>query len=140
MTTPPTPPATSAEGILAEYNSLRHEIVQTTQMNIQGYAITLPVVTTIIAYGFQVKSPIAFSAAIVILLSTMWYSVILIRAIMSTGAYIHAILEPKVAGLQWESMLKQNRKQRGISYANTSVIIVILYATLVAGCIISFWI
>src|SRR6266566_487257 len=73
------------EAMLAEYNTLRAELIQYQQMNLQISIFTLPVAAAVIAYGLQQKYSFAFLAAIAILLTALWYSISVLASVGSIG-------------------------------------------------------
>jgi hypothetical protein len=105
------------EALLAEYTTLRAELIEYQQMNLQISFFTLPVAAVVIAYGFQQEYSFAFLAAIAILLAASWYSRSVLDRVSSTDAYIYATIEPKIESLHWETILAARgfaQKVRGL--------------------------
>jgi len=102
---------TNQEATIAEYDALRQEITQTSQKHMQIIGAALTVVSVFIAYGFQAQSSLAFLAANVIFVGTIYIIADSKRHITSVSTYLYAIVEPKVEGLQWETMYEENRKR-----------------------------
>jgi hypothetical protein len=132
-------PEVNQDAILAEYNSLKQEIIQTTQLNIQGSIGILPIAAAIITYGYQAKNTAAFLLTIILLLSMLLYNATCIRNVMGTGAYIHAIIEPKINNLRWETMLEKSRGKSKALYQNDTAILISIYGLVSAGCIFLSW-
>ncbi len=122
------------EALLAEYNSLRQELIQTIQMNLQISVGALPIAAGVATYGFQAQNPIAFLAAIVVLLSALWYTAENKKSMYLIGAYLYAIIEPKIDGLQWETLLVESRK-RDLKYP----LMISIYALASTGCVFFTW-
>jgi len=132
------------EALIAEYSALRQEILQQMQMNIQFKAASLAVASAFVVYGFQAQNSIAFLSATVILVAALYYSANSTRALITVGTYIYAIIEPKIEGLQWETMTAERRKRKNnifslsflsISYPTT----ICIQALLEIGCIFFTW-
>lgn len=124
------------EALLAEYNSLRQELIQTIQMNLQISVGALPVAAGVATYGFQAQNAIAFLAAIVVLLSALWYTAENKKSMHLIGAYIYAIIEPKIEGLQWETLIVESRKKKDeLKYP----FMISIYALASTGCIFFTW-
>src|SRR6266852_1374960 len=104
------------EALLAEYQSLRQEILQGIQLTLQSTLVALPIAAAVMAYGFQAKSSIAFLTAIAVLLSSLWYCTYLLMSVRSIAAYVYAIIEPKVDGLQWETIQVIKRRREVTIY------------------------
>ncbi len=128
------------EAMLAEYNTLRAELIQYQQMNLQISIFTLPIVAAVMAYGFQQKYSFAFFAAIAILLTALWYSRSVLASVSSIGAYIYAIIEPKIEGLQWETILALKREQENLVSGKPAILgIVIVYIVFSLTCLLLAW-
>ena len=128
------------EAILAEYNTLRAELIQYQQMNLQIPIFTLPVAAAVMAYGFQQKSSFAFLAAIAILLTALWYNRFVLASVSSIGAYIYAIIEPKIEGLQWETILASKRAKENLVSGKPLILgIVIVYIVFSLTSLFSAW-
>ena len=128
------------EAILAEYNTLRAELIQYQQMNLQIPIFTLPAAVAFMAYGFQQKYSVAFLAAIAILLIALWYNRYLLASVCSIGAYIYAIIEPKIEGLQWETILASKRAKEKLGTGKPLIlVIVILYIVFSLICLFLAW-
>jgi hypothetical protein len=126
------------EAILAEYASLRQEITQASQINLQGTTIALTIAAGIIAYGFQSPSSIAFLATIAVLLSALLFNTYVLATIIRGGAYIYALIEPKVEGLQWETMLTERRRRDKV---DTGVIFTLVVSNVVSlSCVVFGWV
>ncbi len=128
------------EALIAEYSTLRQEILQRIQMTLQFTAAGLPVASAFIVYGFQAHNSIAFLAAILTLVAALYYSSHGTNEIVKLGTYIHALIEPKVEGLQWETMVLERRKREnlfspGISYPIT----ICIFALFGIGCTFFTW-
>ena len=128
------------EAMLAEYNTLRAELIQYQQMNLQIPIFTLPVAVAVMAYGFQQKYSFAFLAAIAILLTALWYNRFVLASVSSIGAYIYAIIEPKIEGLQWETILASKRAKENLVSGKPLILgIVIVYIVFSLTCLFSAW-
>ncbi len=128
------------EAILAEYNTLRAELIQYQQMNLQIPLFTLPVAAAVMAYGFQQKYSFAFLAAIAILLTALWYNRFVLASVSSIGAYIYAIIEPKIEGLQWETILASKRAKENLVSGKPLILgIVIVYFVFSLTCLFLAW-
>jgi hypothetical protein len=128
------------EAMLAEYNTLRAELIQYQQMNLQISIFTLPVAATVMAYGFQQKYSFAFLAALAILLIALWYSISVLASVSSIGAYIYAIIEPKIEGLQWETLLASKREKENLVSGKSAILgIVIVYIVFSLICLLLAW-
>jgi hypothetical protein len=99
------------EALMAEYSVLRQDITQTSQKNMQIIGAALAVVSIFIVYGFQAQSSLAFFAANIIFIGTIYIVADGRRHIISVATYLYAIVEPKVEGLQWETMAEEYRKR-----------------------------
>ena len=128
------------EAMLAEYNTLRAELIQYQQMNLQISIFTLPVAAAVIAYGLQQKYSFAFLAAIAILLTALWYSISVLASVGSIGAYIYAIIEPKIEGLQWETILASKREKENLVSGKPAILgIVMVYVVFSLTCLFFAW-
>jgi len=128
------------EAILAEYNTLRAELIQYQQMNLQIPIFTLPVAAAVMAYGFQQKYSFAFLTAIAILLTALWYNRFVLASVSSIGAYIYAIIEPKIEGLQWETILASKRAKENLVSGKPLILgIVIVYIVFSLTSLFSAW-
>jgi hypothetical protein len=128
------------EAMLAEYNSLRAELIQYQQMNLQISFFTLPVAAAVMAYGFQQRYSFAFLAAIAILLTALWYSRSVLDRVSSIGAYIYALIEPQIEGLQWETILAAKRKKENLVSGKSAILgIIIVYSGFSFTCLLLAW-
>src|SRR5947209_8405171 len=96
------------EALIAEYSVLRQEISQASQKQMQTIGAVLAVVSVFIVYGFQAQSSLAFLFANIISVGTIYIVADGRRHISLVATYLYAIVEPKVEGLQWETMLAEN--------------------------------
>jgi hypothetical protein len=120
------------EALIAEYSALRQEISGAQQKRMQFAGAALAVGAAFVAYGFQAHYSFAFLAALFILLASMYYSADSARHIVSVATYLYAIVEPKVEGLQWETMLDECRKNEHRFSLRFSYPISICIATLLS--------
>jgi hypothetical protein len=128
------------EAMLAEYTTLRSELIQYQQMNLQISFFTLPVAAAVMAYGFQQRYSFAFLAAIAILLAALWYSRSVLDRVSSIGAYIYATIEPKIEGLHWETMLAARRKKEHLVSGKTAIVgIIMVYCAFSLTCLVLAW-
>ena len=124
------------EAMLAEYNTLRAELIQYQQIILQISIFTLPIAATVMAYAFQQKYSFAFLAAIVILLTGLWYSISVLARISLIGAYIYATIEPKIEGLQWETILASKREKENLVSGNPAILgMIIVYSMFTLTCL-----
>ncbi|SRR6266851_5188343 len=131
---------TDKDALLAEYSSLRLEIIQTTQLNLQGAGLTLPFIIAAITFGIQTRSSIAFIAAIAIMVITLWYFTYAWSNIRFIGAYIYTILEPKIEGLQWQTLLTERRRITKLGGRPTTIAILLMYNAMSTCCIFLTWV
>jgi hypothetical protein len=131
---------TDKDALLAEYSSLRLEIIQLTQLNLQGTGLTLPFIIAAITFGIQTSTPIAFIAAIAIMIITLWYFTYAWSSIRFVGAYIYTILEPKIEGLQWQTLLTERRRITKLGGRPTTIAILLMYDAMSIGCIFLTWV
>jgi hypothetical protein len=131
---------TNQEGFIAEYSALRQEISQVLQKQVQFVGAALAVASAFIVYGFQAQNSLAFLAASIILLSAIYMSAKSAKHISSVATYLYAIVEPKVEGLQWETMLVESRKM-GFPFTLkfSKQISICVYALLNIGCVFFAW-
>ncbi len=111
-------------------------------MNIQFIAAALAVASAFVVYGFQAQNSIAFLAAIVMLVASLYYSANSQRELARVGSYIVAIIEPKIDGLQWETMVVEMRKRTKKSYISLSFsfpITISIFALFASACIFFAW-
>jgi hypothetical protein len=128
------------EALLAEYTTLRAELIQYQQMNLQISFFTLLVAAAVRAYGFQQRYSFAFLATIAILLAALWYSRSVLDRVSSIGAYIYATIEPKFEGLHWEKILAARRKKENLVSGKTAILgIIIVYSTFSLTCLVLAW-
>ena len=128
------------EARLAEYQTLRAELIQYQQMNLQISIFALPVAAAVMAYGFQQRYSFAFLAAIGILLVALWYSSSLLANVSSIAAYIHAIIEPKIEGLQWETVLATKRTKEHLGSGKPAILgIIVVYSVFSLTCLLLAW-
>jgi len=126
--------------MLAEYNTLRAELIQYQQMNLQISFFTLPVAAAVMAYGFQQRYSFAFLATIAILLTALWYSRSVLDRVSSIGAYIYAIIEPKIEGLQWETILAARREKETLISGKSAILgIISVYSVFSLTCLVLAW-
>ena len=112
------------EALLAEYSTLRQEILQRIQTNIQIVAAAAAVASAFTVYGFQAQNSIAFLAAAVVPVGTLFYSANSSKELIKAATYIYALIEPKVEGLHWETMglemrTRKTRSSLGFTYPVT---------------------
>ena len=128
------------EALIAEYNALRQELLQMMQMNVQFKGAALAVAAAFVVYGFQAQNSIAFVAANVILIATLYYNVRCIKAVVKVGTYIYALIEPNIEGLRWETIAVEMRKKEKHNLSNlTPSQIIFIYALLGSGCLFFTW-
>ena len=128
------------EAMLAEYTTLRAELIQYQQMYLQISFFTLPAAAAVMTYGFQQRYSFAFLAAIAILLAALWYSRSVLDRVSSIGAYIYATIEPKIEGLQWETILAARRKKENLVSGKTAILgIIIVYSAFSLTCLVLAW-
>lgn len=126
--------------MLAEYTTLRAELIQYQQMNLQISFFTLPVAAAVMAYGFQQRYSFAFFATIAILLTALWYSRAVLDRVSSIGAYIYAIIEPNIEGLQWETILAARREKEKLVSGKAAIVgILIVYSVFSLTCLVLAW-
>ena len=128
------------EALIAEYNTLRQEILQKEQMNIQFHAAALAVASAFVVYGFQAQNSLAFLAATAIPAAALYYSAFNTREIVKVGAYIYSIIEPKVDDLRWETIAlamrtRKNPASLGFSYK----LVIPVFALLGISCLFFAW-
>src|SRR5947209_17703413 len=99
------------EALIAEYDVLRQEISQTSQKQMQIIGTALAVISVFIVYGFQAQNSLAILAANIIALGTIYIVANGKGHTTSVDTYLYAIVEPKVEGLQWETMVEESRKR-----------------------------
>ena len=97
------------EALIAEYSALRQEISGAQQKRLQFIGAASAVGAAFVVYGFQAQYSLAFLAAFFVLLVTMYYFTVSTRHLVFVGTYLYAIVEPKLEGLQWETMLAERR-------------------------------
>lgn len=133
------------EALIAEYSALREEISRVLQNQMQFIGAALAVASAFIVYGFQAHSSLAFFAANIMLLAEMYIGANSTRHVALVATYLYAIVEPKVEGLQWETMLAVNRKRENrissrLSYLRLSYPRAIsIYALITIGCVFFAW-
>src|SRR5947209_2129267 len=101
----------SQEALIAEYSALREEITQVLQKQMQFVGAALAVASAFIVYGFQAQNSLAFLATNILLLAMMYIRANTIKHLVLVSTYLYAVVEPKVEGLQWETMLAATHKR-----------------------------
>lgn len=92
-------------GALAEYNSLRQEVVAISNKRTQRLAITMAALPTLISVGFVSNLP-EITALTLIVVSSGWNDDHRVRqSTHRIGAYIKYFLEPVISGVNWETVL-----------------------------------
>ena len=105
-------------------------------MKMQFRVGALPVAAAFIVYGFQAQNPLAFLAAIIILLAAMYIGADGTRHVTLVTTYLYTIVEPKVEGLQWETMYAESRKRQPRFFLRISYpISICIYALVCIGCL-----
>lgn len=128
------------EAMLAEYTTLRAELIQYQQMNLQISFFTLPVAAAVMAYGFQQRYSFAFLAAIAILLAALWYNRSVLDRVSSIGAYIYATIEPNIEDLHWETILAARRKKENLVSGKNAILgIIMVYSAFSLTCLVLAW-
>lgn len=106
------------DGLLGEYKALRDEIISDQRRIQEITALTMTVVGLLIGYGISIIGEVSnfyFLSPLVIILPSSMIVGTLNTAILEKASYIRLKIEPKVAGMQWESLLYKNReKMRGV--------------------------
>jgi len=115
-TNEPTKNIPSLEELMFEYDQLRREILQNDTQSIQilaGVVLLVSALTTI-AFGGGVPSllvkGILFLLAQVIACIGLWQTVQRTHTGFMIASYLRTFVEPKTAGLKWESRLKNFRR------------------------------
>jgi drug/metabolite transporter (DMT)-like permease len=121
---------TNQEALLAEYSTLRQEILQRMQMCIQLLAAAGAVASAFAVYGFQAQNSIAFLAAVAILIAALYYGAATAKELIKVGTYISTLIEPMIEGLKWETMLAEMRKRESRTPVSMSYPITIWIAIL----------
>ncbi len=128
------------EALIAEYSALREEISRVLQNQMQFIGAALAVASAFIVYGFQAHNSLAFLAANIMLLAEMYIGANSTRHVALVATYLYAIVEPKVEGLQWETMLAENRKRENrISSRLSYPKVISIYALFTIGCVFFAW-
>jgi hypothetical protein len=128
------------EALIAEYSALRQEISGAHDKRMQFVGAGLAVGAAFVTYGFQARYSLAFCAALFILLSAMYHSAVTTRHIILVTSYLYAIVEPKVEGLQWETMYAESRKSEyRFSFRLTGLTQICMFALLCIFCVIFTW-
>ncbi len=118
------------EALIAEYSTLRQEILQRMQMSTQLLAAAGAAASAFAVYGFQAQNSIAFLAAVAILIAALYYGSATSKELIKVGTYICTLIEPKIEGLKWETMLAEMRKRESRFPVSRSYPIAISIATL----------
>lgn len=122
------------EALITEYSTLRQEILQRMQMGIQLVAAAGAAASAFAVYGFQAQSSIAFLAAVALLIAGLYYGAATAKELIQIGTYISTLIEPKIEGLKWETMLAEMRKRENRTPVSRSNPIAICVATLLCIC------
>jgi len=125
------------EALIAEYSALRQEILQVDQQQMQFVGAALAVASAFVVYGFQAQNSFAFLAASIILLAGMYIGARGTSHVVLVGTYLYAIVEPKVEGLKWETMLAKIPKMK--FRFSLRYLIVSIYALYPLVCVFFAW-
>jgi hypothetical protein len=103
----------TVELVIAEYNTLRDEILRRSDRQVQTVTLTIIALGTLLAAGIQFKSaPLIFIYPLLAAaLAAIWAAED--RGIQATGAYIWRIIEEQRAGIQymtWEHFAADNKR------------------------------
>lgn len=97
-------------GRLAEYQSLRQELMQNQQIMFNLIALMLGATGVVLGYGIEKGDGVILLANVVILPSLFIYLIRKRRGVVRLAAYIEFCVEPYVAGLQWETLKRYERR------------------------------
>jgi hypothetical protein len=101
--------------ILAEYASLRNQIGGYIQRQDQVSAVSFPIAGAVFAYAYLNSSAIAYLAVIFVFAIALGLGATAVANTIRVGSYISTLIESKVTGLQWETILaKQRHKNRSL--------------------------
>jgi hypothetical protein len=121
-TNEPTKNVPSLEELIFEYDHLRREILQQDVQSIQvlGGVVLLVSALMTIAFGVAVSSllvkGILFLLVQVIVCIGLWQTVHRAYTSLTIAAYLRTFVEPKTAGLKWESRLKNYRRRAQVTF------------------------
>lgn len=114
--------------ILAEYSALMQRVADSEELQAQVAVVALPLAGAVLAYAYFNSDSLAVLAVIVVLAAALWYSVSIVEDILRVTSYISAVIEPKVPGLQWETMLvKLRSKWKTNSFRRDNLSVVFVY-------------
>lgn len=72
--------------------------------------------------------------------TALWYNRFVLASVSSIGAYIYAIIEPKIEGLQWETILASKRAKENLVSGKPLILgIVIVYFVFSLTCLFLAW-
>src|SRR5690349_1661050 len=103
----------TVELIIAEYNTLRDEMLRRSDRQVQAVTFTVIALGTLLATGIQFKSAplIYIYPLLAAALAAIWAAED--RGIQATGAYIWRVIEERRAGMQymsWEHFAADNKR------------------------------
>jgi hypothetical protein len=106
------PDSLMQSAILAEYSALREELGGYLQRQDQIANVVVPIVAAVLFYAYQSRAAVAFLGVIVILASSFWFFADTSYKIKRLSSYIAGVIEPRVPGLQWQTLFDRTLRRR----------------------------
>lgn len=98
------------ESELREYEALRQEILFIFRGVLQLFMFALVAIGAIFSYGITAKNGYVFLIGPVIVIACVNYTQVLISGVVRIATYIRCVLEARVPGLNWESIMFDIRR------------------------------
>jgi len=93
------------KALLEEYRQLKAEMAEWSRLRNQFIGITLTATAALFGLGFQWKNAFVFLATLVVQLPTMAICIAERSSILTISGYIQLMIESKIPGLNWETMI-----------------------------------
>ena len=129
------------ESELREYEALRQELLFIPRGVLQLFMFTMVAIGAIFSYGITAKNGYVFLIGPVIVIACVNYTQVLISGVVRIATYIRCVLEARVPGLNWESIMFDIRRTPSLRWefqrSGHYIALLALYDTLAATCVLA---
>ncbi|MDO8879418.1 MAG: hypothetical protein Q7W44_01235 [Coriobacteriia bacterium] len=127
------------EGLTAEYEMLQGEINSNSQVTANVFAITVTGVAALIGYGVQTGNWLVLLSPFALLIPSLWFIASQVESTVRIATYVRTFIEPRVAGLHWETRLSRIRMDHARPDSRYTLSITGIYGLLGAACLGLAW-
>jgi predicted neutral ceramidase superfamily lipid hydrolase len=128
------------ETLITEYNSLREEIKNNSQVTAQIFTVTITATALLIGYATQTKNWIVFLSPFAVLIPSLWFISSQLESTIRIATYIKTFIEPKIEDLNWENKLFQLRRSGMMPERKYTLSITGIYGTIGLVCLVFSWV